>query len=119
MVEDVDLPMLKKYNYDVKMAFYIPLVCLSLVLYLSGRQSHANFGQFYLCFMRLATTRVQFISDWRPLRSNLYGRQLHALADSCVQSRQLFAGTLREQLFKLKYEDPIKKSENLCDTCAC
>jgi hypothetical protein len=30
--EDVDLLMLKKYNYDVKMAFYTPLVCLSLVL---------------------------------------------------------------------------------------
>jgi hypothetical protein len=31
-VEDVDLPMLKKYSYDVKTAFYTPLVCLSLVL---------------------------------------------------------------------------------------
>jgi hypothetical protein len=31
-VEDADLPMLKKYNYDVKTAFYKPLVCLSLVL---------------------------------------------------------------------------------------
>jgi hypothetical protein len=27
---------------------------------------------------------------------------LHALVDSCVQSRQLFASTLQEQLFELK-----------------
>jgi hypothetical protein len=27
---------------------------------------------------------------------------LHALAASCVQSRQFFASTLREQLFELK-----------------
>jgi hypothetical protein len=31
-VEDVTLPVLEKYNYDVKTAFYTPLVCLSLVL---------------------------------------------------------------------------------------
>jgi hypothetical protein len=34
----------QEYNYDVKMAFDTPLVCLSLVLYPSGRQSHANFA---------------------------------------------------------------------------
>jgi hypothetical protein len=33
---------------------------------------------------------------------------LHALADSCVQSRQFFASTLREQIFELKNEDAIK-----------
>ncbi len=38
---------------------------------------------------------------------------LHALAASCVQSRQFFASTLREQLFELKNEDAIKKSDNL------
>jgi hypothetical protein len=38
---------------------------------------------------------------------------LHALAASIVQSRQVFASTLPEQLFKLKNEDAIKKSENL------
>jgi hypothetical protein len=49
------------------------------------------------------------------------------LAASCVQSRQLRAkppvackqSTVREQLFELKNEDAIKKSENLRDTCAC
>ncbi len=41
------------------------------------------------------------------------------LAASCVQSRQLFARTLPEQLFELKNEDAIKKSENLHDTCPC
>jgi hypothetical protein len=44
---------------------------------------------------------------------------LHALAASCMQSRQFLAITLREQLFELKNEDAIKKSENLTDTFAC
>jgi hypothetical protein len=44
---------------------------------------------------------------------------LHVLAASCVQSRQFFASTLREQLFELKNEDTIEKSENLRYTCAC
>ncbi len=38
---------------------------------------------------------------------------LHTLTASWVQSRQFFASTLREQLFDLKNEDAIKKSENL------
>ncbi len=77
------------------MAFCTPLVCLSLVLYPSGRQSHANCtsmaarpilfmlhatgGHAGTIFMLLAATRVQFICDWRPLVYNLYatGRQLH------------------------------------------
>jgi hypothetical protein len=42
---------------------------------------------------------------------------LQALAASCVQSRQFFASTLREQLFELKNEDAIKKYENLRNTC--
>jgi hypothetical protein len=42
---------------------------------------------------------------------------LHALSASCMQSRQFFASTLREQLFELKNEDAIKKSENLRNTC--
>jgi hypothetical protein len=84
--------------------------------------------------MRLAVTRVQFACDWRPLGYNLHAtgghpiymrlaasrmQTLHALAASCVQSRQFFASTLREQLFELKNEEAIKKSENLRDTCAC
>jgi hypothetical protein len=44
---------------------------------------------------------------------------LHAIAASCMQSRQFFASTLRGQLFELKNEDAIKKSKNLRDTCAC
>jgi hypothetical protein len=68
--------------------------------------------------MRLVATRAQFACDWRPLGYNLYAT-LHALAASCVQSRQFFASTLREQLFELKNEDSIKKSENLRDTCTC
>jgi hypothetical protein len=44
---------------------------------------------------------------------------LHALAASCIQIRQFFASSLREQLLELKNEDAIKKSENLRDTCAC
>jgi hypothetical protein len=34
---------------------------------------------------------------------------LHALAASCMQSRQFFASTLREQLLELKNEGAIKK----------
>jgi hypothetical protein len=44
---------------------------------------------------------------------------LYALATSCVQSRQFFTSTLKEQLFEFKNEDAIKKSENLRDACAC
>ncbi len=44
---------------------------------------------------------------------------LHAQAASCMQSRQFFANTLPEQLFELKNEDTIKKSENLRGTCPC
>jgi hypothetical protein len=49
------------------------------------------------------------IATWKQI--------LHVLAASCVQSHQFFASTLREQLFEVKNEDAIKKSENLCDTC--
>jgi hypothetical protein len=44
---------------------------------------------------------------------------LHALAASYVKTKspQFFASMLREQLFELKNEDAIKKSENLRDTC--
>jgi hypothetical protein len=83
--------------------------------------------------MRLAATQVQFAFDWRPLGCNLYAtgshsgtiymqlatsrmQNLQVPAASCTQSHQLFASTLREQLFKLKNEDNIKKSENLRDT---
>jgi hypothetical protein len=34
-------------------------------------------------------------------------RTLHALAASCMQSRQFFASTLQEQLFELKNQDAI------------
>ncbi len=85
--------------------------------------------------MRLAATGVQFACDWQPLWYNLYAtgghsgticmrlaagriQTLHVLAASCVQS-QCFTSMLREQLFELKNEDAIKKSENLRDTCAC
>ncbi len=106
-------------------------------LYPCGCQLHANFSQFYSCCMRLAATGVQFARDWRrSLRYNLYAtgghsgtiymrlaasrmQNLHALAASYVQSHQFLASTLREQLFKLKNEDAIKKSKNLRDTCAC
>jgi hypothetical protein len=33
---------------------------------------------------------------------------LHALAASCIQSRQFFASTLREQLFELVNKEAIK-----------
>jgi hypothetical protein len=75
--------------------------------------------------MRLAATRVQFACYWRPLGYTLYvtgGHSgtiymrlaasrmqiLHALAASCVLSRQFFASTLGEQLFELKIKMPLK-----------
>jgi hypothetical protein len=70
-------------------------------------------------------TRVQFACDWRPPGYNLYatggpsGTIYKRLAASCMQSRQFFARTLREQLFELKNEDAITKSDNLRVTCAC
>jgi hypothetical protein len=91
-----------------------PVACK---LYPRGSQSHATFGRFHSCFMPLAATRVQFACDWQPLGYNLYVtgshsgtiymrmaasrmQILHALAASCVQSRQFFASMLREQLFE-------------------
>ncbi len=65
---------------------------------------HVTGGHTGTIYMGLAASRMQ---------------TLHALAASCVQSRQFFASTLREQLFELKNEDAIKKSENLRHTCAC
>ncbi len=65
---------------------------------------HATGGHLGTICMRLAASREQI---------------LHVLAASSVQSRQLFASTLPEQLFELKTEDAIKKSENLRDTCPC
>jgi hypothetical protein len=62
--------------------------------------------------MRLAATQVQKIYGT--------GCQSHAnFAASTVQSRQFFASTLQEQLYKIENEDAIKKSENPRDTCAC
>jgi hypothetical protein len=54
--------------------------------------------------LRLAASRMLF---------------LHAQAATAVQNRQFFASTLREQLFEVKNEQTIKKSENLRGTCAC
>ncbi len=60
MAKDVDLLMIKKYNYDVKTAFYTPLACLSFVLQPSGRQSYAN------C-IRVAASRMQIVPVWPPV----------------------------------------------------
>jgi hypothetical protein len=125
---------------------YTPLVCLSLVLYPSGRQSHSNSTRvaasctqivplwppvackfqpiFFMLLatgshacticMRLAATRVQFICDWPPVACKLCKRWRPV----ACRVASFFARTLRE-LFELKIEDIIKKSENLRDTCAC
>jgi hypothetical protein len=72
----------------------------------TGYNLDATGGHSVTIYMQLAASRMQ--------------QTLHALAASCVQSRQFFASTLREQLFELKTGDAIKKSENLFrDTCAC
>jgi hypothetical protein len=88
-----------------------PVACK---LYLCGRQSHAHFGRFYSCCMWLTAKRVQLHATGGH-SGKIYMRLatscmqiLHALAASCVQSRQLFASTLREQLFEIENEDAIK-----------
>jgi hypothetical protein len=77
--------------------------------------------------MQISADFIHVACDWRPREYNLLAtcghsgkiymrlamQTLHALAASCVQSRQFFASTLREQLFELKNEDAFKKSENL------
>jgi hypothetical protein len=86
--------------------------------------------------MQISANFVHVACDWRPRGYNLHAtgghsgtiymrlvascmQTLYALAASCMQSRQFFASTLPEQLFELKNEDAIKKSENLRHTCAC
>ncbi len=49
---------LKNYNYYVKMAFYTPLVCLSLVLYPSGRQLHANCQRWAAILKNVSTKAI-------------------------------------------------------------
>ena len=70
----------KKFNYDVKMAFYTPLVCLSLVLYPSGRQWHAN--------------RPKFACDWRPLSYNLHETGATPLQDKRQADKRCVKGRL-------------------------
>jgi hypothetical protein len=56
---------------------------------------------------KIRNTEANFACDWWPLGHNLNvtGRQSHAI--SAPTGRQLFATTLREQLFELKNEDAI------------
>ncbi len=70
----------KKYNYDVKKFLYTPLVCLSCTRVAASHMTGGHLGTIYI---QLAANRMQ---------------TLHALAASCMQSRQFFASTLREQL---------------------
>jgi hypothetical protein len=86
---------------------------------------HATDGQSHINCTRVAASRMQISVDfihvafyWRLATSGHSGtiymrlavsrmQHLHALAASCLQSRQFFARTLREQLFELKNEDAI------------
>jgi hypothetical protein len=60
---------------------------------LRGYNLHATGVHFGAIYMRLAVSSMQ---------------TLHTLAASCMQSRQFFASTLREELFELKNENAIK-----------
>jgi hypothetical protein len=66
-------------------------------------------GSFALYWFGKCAGTMDDIATWKQI--------LHALAASCVQSRQFFASTMREHLFELKNEDAINKFENLRDTC--
>jgi hypothetical protein len=76
--EDVDLLMIKKYNYDVKTAFYTPLVCLSLVLQLSGRQTYANCTRVAASCMQISADFIHVACDWQPHRYNLRATGSHS-----------------------------------------
>jgi hypothetical protein len=91
-----------------------PVACkFRLILFML----HATGGHTGTICIRLAATRVKFAFDWQQLVHNLHAtgghsgtiymrlakirmQTLHELAASCVQSRQFFASTLREQLFE-------------------
>jgi hypothetical protein len=62
---------------------------------------------------------IHVACDWRPLVYNLNATSRQSQANFARASGQFFASTLPEQLFELKNEDAIKKSENLRDTCPC
>ncbi len=64
---------------------------------------HATGGHKDTIWMRLVASRMNY---------------LHAQAASIVQSRQFFESTLPEQLFELKNEETVKKSEILHDICS-
>jgi hypothetical protein len=105
-------------------------------LYATGGQLHANCTRVAASRMQISVDFIHNACDWRPRRYNLHAtgghsgtinmqlaasrmQTLHALAASCMQSHQFFASTLQKQLFGLKNEDVIKKSEDLRNTCAC
>jgi hypothetical protein len=100
----------------------------------SGRQSNANCTRVAASRMQIYADFIHVACDWLPRGYNLHAtgghsgticmrlpasrmQILHALAASTVHSCQFFARTLREQLFELKNQDVIKKSENLCGMC--
>jgi hypothetical protein len=89
-----------------------------------GNNLHVTGGHSGTIYMRLAASCMQTLhalaaSCMQTLHALAAScmQTLHALAASCMQSRRFFASTLQEQLFELKNEDAIKKSENLRDTC--
>ncbi len=80
--------------------------------------------------MQISADFIHVACDWRPRGYNFHATGGHLdtiyirLAATPVQfiqfiGGQFFASTRRGQLFELKNEDAIKKSENLRDTCAC
>jgi hypothetical protein len=115
--------MLKNYNYDVKTVTHLVSACLLSCNRVA--ESHANCTRVAASCMQISVDFIHVACDWRPRGYNYMRlaaspmRILRALAASCVQSRQFFASTLREQLFEIKNEDAFKKSENIGDTCAC
>jgi hypothetical protein len=75
--------------------------------------------------MQISANFIHVACNWRPHGYNLHATGCQSHADFACASSQLrakppvFASTVREQLFELKNEDAIKKSNNLRDTCAC
>jgi hypothetical protein len=68
--------------------------------------------------MQITVDFVHVACEGRPRGDNLHATGGHS-GTIYMQSRQFFASTLHEQLFELKNEYAIKKSEKLRHSCAC
>jgi hypothetical protein len=126
---DLDLPMLKKYNYGVKTAFYTSLVCLSLTpnqmkIVPAWLPVACKFRWFYYvscdwrpCWYSLDATGGHSGTNWIGLATSCM-QILQALVASAVQSRQFFWQARWENNYlNLKMKTPLKIWESTQHMC--